>query len=137
MRTGTRLDPGGGTMRYRLAWPLAGVACLAVLVGVAVLWHWEHTAVGVSVGVPVAATLLAPLISWAFSAQQGAGRPTAEQSESARQASGRLIVLGAAGSGKTTLARLLVAELLKQAQPGDQVPVLLPVSAWNPDREGL
>jgi len=181
-------------MRYRLAWPLAGVACLAVLAGVAALWHWEHTAVGVSVGVPVAATLLAPLISWAFSAQRGAGRPTAEQSESARQAvadaaigqwrqaaeadpalaggaatlevhwtqsavgsspghgsagitalaarlrqgsSGRLIVLGAAGSGKTTLARLLVAELLKQAQPGDQVPVLLPVSAWNPDREGL
>ncbi|MGH3152963.1 MAG: NACHT domain-containing protein [Streptosporangiaceae bacterium] len=190
-------------MSHRLAWLLAGTASLAVLVGVAALWRWEHTAVGISVGIPVAATLIAPLITWAFSAQPSARVPTSDQLDLAKQAvadrvlerwrqaaetdaalsggagrlgvpwtwsaadgssgetflddgpggtaaavpaiaarirqgrSGHVIVVAPAGSGKSTLAQLLVVELLRQAKPGDQVPVLLPVSAWNPDREGL
>ncbi len=190
-------------MSHRLVWLLAGAATLAVLAGVAALWRWEHTAVGISVGIPVAATLIAPLVTWAFSAHPSARVPTPDQLDLARRAvadrvlerwrkaaetepalsggvsrlgvpwtwsaadgssgvtflddgpggaaaaipavaarirqghSGHVIVVGPAGSGKSTLAQLLAVELLKQAEPGDQVPVLLPVSAWNPDREGL
>ena len=187
-------------MRYRLVWLLAGVASFLIIAAVAVLWRWQHAAVAITVGIPAAAALLAPLLSWAFSAHRSGGRPTSEQSNSAKQAvadraleqwreaaeaepalrgsvetlgvnwtvsaidgtpseangpgSGtatvatiaarlrdehpcRLIVLGAAGSGKTTFTRLLIVELLKHARPGDQVPVFLPVSSWDPDRESL
>lgn len=44
----------------------------------------------------------------------------------------RLVVLGAAGSGKTVVATQLIRVLLKGRQPGQPVPVLLPVASWNP-----
>jgi len=50
---------------------------------------------------------------------------------------GRLVVLGGAGAGKTSLAILLVLELLQTAGPDDPVPVLLPISSWDPRREHL
>jgi predicted NACHT family NTPase len=49
----------------------------------------------------------------------------------------RLMVLGSAGCGKTTLARLVMTELLRQAPPADRTPVFLPLSAWNPQNESL
>lgn len=49
----------------------------------------------------------------------------------------RLVVLGPAGSGKTTLAALLARELLEHPEPGDAVPVLLHVSSWDPTGEPL
>ncbi|MGC0312893.1 NACHT domain-containing protein [Kitasatospora acidiphila] len=49
----------------------------------------------------------------------------------------RLVVLGKAGSGKTTLAVLLVIELLQQMGKGDPVPVLLSLASWKPRREHL
>lgn len=49
----------------------------------------------------------------------------------------RLVVLGPAGSGKTTMAVLLARELLERPEPGDAVPVLLQVSSWDPAREHL
>ncbi|MEU5949611.1 NACHT domain-containing protein [Micromonospora sp. NPDC047465] len=44
----------------------------------------------------------------------------------------RLVILGADGSGKTVLAARLALELLKVRQPGDRVPVIVSVAAWNP-----
>lgn len=46
----------------------------------------------------------------------------------------RLVVLGGHGSGKTTLARLLMVELLEHLNPTDPVPVFLPLTAWNPSQ---
>ncbi|GAA2357381.1 DnaJ C-terminal domain-containing protein [Streptomyces violaceusniger] len=49
----------------------------------------------------------------------------------------RLVVLGEAGLGKTTLAVLLVIELLQGMRVGDAVPVLLPIASWRPGEEHL
>ena len=45
---------------------------------------------------------------------------------------GRLMVLGAAGAGKSALALRLTLELLRGRTGTDPVPVLLPVASWNP-----
>ncbi|KNB53994.1 hypothetical protein AC230_05415 [Streptomyces caatingaensis] len=47
----------------------------------------------------------------------------------------RLVVLGPAGSGKTTFAVLLLLALLRTRSAGDPVPVLLPLSSFDPARE--
>ncbi|MFG2905034.1 NACHT domain-containing protein [Kitasatospora sp. NPDC048286] len=49
----------------------------------------------------------------------------------------RLVVLGGPGSGKTTLAVLLVVELLQRMREGEPVPVLLPLASWRPRVEHL
>ncbi|MFE4399121.1 MULTISPECIES: NACHT domain-containing protein [Streptomycetaceae] len=49
----------------------------------------------------------------------------------------RLVVLGGAGSGKTSLAVLLVIELLLRMEDRDPVPVLLPLASWRPRAEHL
>jgi hypothetical protein len=54
--------------------------------------------------------------------------------ELARQ---RLVILGEPGMGKTTLALLLLCELIEQARPGDPVPVLLSMTGWDPRTERL
>ncbi|WP_141309674.1 WD40 repeat domain-containing protein [Streptomyces spinoverrucosus] len=52
-------------------------------------------------------------------------------------AQGRLVVIGEPGAGKTVLAMLLTLGLLDARAPGTPVPVLLPVSSWDPLRERL
>ncbi|MGH3391739.1 MAG: NACHT domain-containing protein [Actinomadura sp.] len=47
----------------------------------------------------------------------------------------RLIVLGEPGMGKTTLAVLLMRELLVRPEPDDRTPVMLSMAEWSPDRE--
>nr|WP_191909974.1 NACHT domain-containing protein [Microbispora cellulosiformans] len=47
----------------------------------------------------------------------------------------RLVIIGEVGMGKTTLAVLLLSELLKEHQEGDPVPVLLSMSGWDPSAE--
>lgn len=49
----------------------------------------------------------------------------------------RLVVLGAPGSGKSTLVLLLVRELLARPEPDEPVPVLLSLSTWDPHGEPL
>ncbi|MEU5052346.1 hypothetical protein [Streptomyces sp. NPDC021096] len=51
--------------------------------------------------------------------------------------SGRLVVLGEPGAGKTVLAILLALGLLKAREPGGPVPVLLAASSWDPVCEPL
>ena len=49
----------------------------------------------------------------------------------------RLIVLGDPGMGKTTLAVLLLRELLKHRSEGDPIPVLFSLSEWRPTQQPL
>ena len=51
--------------------------------------------------------------------------------------SGRLVVLGKAGSGKTVLTTRLVLELLADRGPADPVPVVVGLGSWNPTGVGL
>ncbi|WP_173155627.1 tetratricopeptide repeat protein [Phytohabitans suffuscus] len=49
--------------------------------------------------------------------------------------SGRLVILGGAGTGKTTLAAELALALLAESPDTARVPVLLRLSSWSPDRQ--
>jgi hypothetical protein len=49
-----------------------------------------------------------------------------------RVPSGRLVVLGSAGSGKTILGVRFVVDLLSARGPADPVPVLFSLGSWNP-----
>jgi NACHT domain len=49
-----------------------------------------------------------------------------------RVPTGRLVVLGEPGAGKTVLMIRLVLQLLERRQAGDQVPVLFSLASWNP-----
>jgi hypothetical protein len=49
-----------------------------------------------------------------------------------RVRSGRLVILGKAGSGKTVMAARLVLDLLKTREPGGAVPVVISVGSCNP-----
>jgi NACHT domain len=48
------------------------------------------------------------------------------------QSGHRLVVLGPGGAGKTTLATLLMAELLANRRSGDPVPVMVPAGSLTP-----
>ncbi len=54
-----------------------------------------------------------------------------------RVPTGRLVVLGEPGSGKTTLMVRLVLDLLKDRASGDPVPVLASPASWNPKKQDL
>ncbi|WP_131770582.1 NACHT domain-containing protein [Candidatus Protofrankia californiensis] len=50
---------------------------------------------------------------------------------------GRLVILGSPGSGKTSLAVLLLLALIKDRAPGDRVPVLLSAASWDPAKDHM
>ncbi|WP_367127185.1 NACHT domain-containing NTPase [Saccharothrix sp. HUAS TT1] len=54
-----------------------------------------------------------------------------------RVPTGRLVVLGDAGSGKTMLATRLTLDLLGDREPGQPVPVRVDVASWDPTRTGF
>ncbi|MCS0636872.1 helix-turn-helix domain-containing protein [Streptomyces sp. LP05-1] len=49
-----------------------------------------------------------------------------------RVPSGRLVILGRSGSGKTVLALRFVLDHLASREPGDPVPVIFSIGAWDP-----
>ncbi|MFE9202367.1 NACHT domain-containing protein [Micromonospora sp. NPDC007230] len=51
--------------------------------------------------------------------------------------SGRLLVLGPPGSGKSIIALRLVREFAARRDPEAPIPVLLPVDSWDPGAEGF
>uniref|UniRef100_UPI002AD44B71 NACHT domain-containing protein n=1 Tax=Frankia sp. Cr1 TaxID=3073931 RepID=UPI002AD44B71 len=54
-----------------------------------------------------------------------------------RVPTGRLVVLGEPGSGKTMLLIRLVLDLLTRRTPGSPVPLLVPLASFRPDRHDL
>ena len=54
-----------------------------------------------------------------------------------RVPSGRLLLLGPAGSGKSILALRMARELPVHREPDTPVPALVPADSWDPDREGF
>lgn len=55
----------------------------------------------------------------------------------AKVPTGRMVVLGAPGSGKSILLVRLVLDMLARRRSGDPVPVLAPLASWDPDQEDL
>jgi len=55
----------------------------------------------------------------------------------ARVPTGRLVVLGEPGAGKTVLLVRLLLDLLARRAPGGPVPVLVPLAAWDPVADDL
>ncbi|MER6159438.1 NACHT domain-containing protein [Streptomyces sp. NPDC001868] len=49
----------------------------------------------------------------------------------------RLVVLGAPGSGKSVLATCFTLDLLNEREPGTAVPVVFPLTTWDPETSGL
>jgi tetratricopeptide (TPR) repeat protein len=49
----------------------------------------------------------------------------------------QLVVLGEPGAGKSVLAVMLAHQLLSHPQQGEPVPLVLPVSSWNPTAESV
>ncbi|MGE7057918.1 TetR family transcriptional regulator, partial [Staphylococcus hominis] len=64
------------------------------------------------------------------------GRSDAVVSAFQRQVNRRMVILGEAGTGKSTVAMLLTCGLLDRYD-GGMVPVLLPLSTWNPAVEDI
>jgi hypothetical protein len=54
-----------------------------------------------------------------------------------RVPTGRLVVLGKQGAGKTIFLVRLVLDLIARRQPGEPVPVLMPLASWNPEEDDL
>ncbi|WP_285796404.1 hypothetical protein [Micromonospora sp. NBRC 107095] len=54
-----------------------------------------------------------------------------------RVPSGRLLLLGPAGSGKSILALRMARELPVHREPDTPVPALVAADSWDPDREGF
>jgi hypothetical protein len=74
---------------------------------------------------------------WAASSEALAGTGAPLSTVLARIPTGRLVVLGAAGSGKTMLIVRLTLDLLAARSPGSPVPVLVSASSWDPVAEDL
>jgi hypothetical protein len=74
---------------------------------------------------------------WATSPAELAGADNDLADRLAKIPTGRLVVLGDPGAGKTMLLIRLVLELLARRQPGDPVPILIPLAGWNPIEQDL
>jgi hypothetical protein len=79
----------------------------------------------------------APSGIWATGPEELAGSGNQLRDVLERVPTGRLVVLGEPGSGKTVLMVRLVLDLLQRRHAGDAVPVLLSVASWDPAMQGF
>jgi hypothetical protein len=75
--------------------------------------------------------------TWAAGPDGLAGRDGELADVLSRVPTGRLVVLGEPGAGKTMLMVRLVLDLLGRRHPGDAVPVLAGLASWDPARQDL
>lgn len=75
--------------------------------------------------------------AWAAGPDDLAGEDAELASVLARVPTGRLVVLGAPGAGKTMLMMRLVLDLLARRVSGAPVPFLVSAASWNPATHGL
>ncbi len=74
---------------------------------------------------------------WSAGPDDLAGQGGALVEVLARVPTGRLVVLGEPGAGKTTLMVRLVLDLLGRRADGDAVPIMASVASWNPAARDL
>ena len=75
--------------------------------------------------------------TWAASPANLAGAGSDLVNVLAQVPTGRLVVLGEPGAGKTMLMVRLVLDLLTRRAPGGPVPILASIASWNPVEEDL
>ena len=75
--------------------------------------------------------------AWASGPGELAGGGSGLADVLARVPTGRLVVLGEPGAGKTVLVLRLVLDLLERRDSGDPVPVLVSAASWDPGTSGL
>jgi hypothetical protein len=78
-----------------------------------------------------------PAGTWAAGPDDLAGQDHELADVLARVPTGRLVVLGEPGAGKTMLMVRLVLDLLARRAEGSPVPFLAPIASWNPAKQGL
>jgi hypothetical protein len=78
-----------------------------------------------------------PAGTWAAEPSELAGAGNQLADVLGRVPTGRLVVLGAPGSGKTMLMVRLILDLLQRRSRGEVVPVLVSAASWNPMAEGF
>jgi NACHT domain len=88
--------------------------------------RWEVT--------PTAQKAMAGIPHQKLNEAQIAGRFTSIRDTFENIETRRLVILGAAGAGKSVLVVKLARELLAVRKPGMPIPVILPAATWNPDR---
>jgi NACHT domain len=79
----------------------------------------------------------APADRWADGPDELTGKGSELVEVLARVPTGRLVVLGEPGAGKTMLMVQLVLDLLARRADGDPVPFLASAASWNPAEQGL
>jgi hypothetical protein len=77
-------------------------------------------------------TSASALDAWAAGPTELSGHDNELAETVGRIPTGRLVLLGAPGAGKTILLIRLVLQLLARRRDGEPVPVLLPMASWNP-----
>jgi GTPase SAR1 family protein len=131
-----------GSLQGRVAWAAEELA-----VAVADQWRREESLRRVQDPgpLPVRWTLADPLLSDhmrnvfgdnAVGADLDGGLREVAQAFT-RVPSRRLVVVGAAGAGKTVFTLRLTLDLLTRRQPGDPVPVIFGLHSWNPLDQSL
>ena len=78
-----------------------------------------------------------PAGTWAAGPDELAGKDKELVEVLARVPTGRLVVLGEPGTGKTMLMVRLVLDLLAHRDPGGPVPILASMASWNPVEQDL
>ena len=79
----------------------------------------------------------APTPTWAAGPDDLVGEEGGLVDVLARVPTGRLVVLGEPGAGKTMLMVRLVLDLLARRANGGPVPFLVSIASWNPEKEDL
>jgi hypothetical protein len=78
-----------------------------------------------------------PIATWAADANGLAGCDRGLVDVLGRVPTGRLVLLGEPGAGKTILLVGLTLDLLSRRCPGQAVPILLSLASWNPAEQDL